>query len=123
MQGGHAEGNLIFSPIPTAFLFNKAFLLNTQKSKHRYYNATEASNKEMQVTSRCGANISFCFLGEGGIQMRMKQSCYSLVSALTLLCAKPGTPQPAGRLEHKSTFFRSWYADFNVLLFKYGVMG
>lgn len=29
--------------MPNTFLFNKVFLLNTQKSKHRNYNATEAS--------------------------------------------------------------------------------
>lgn len=43
VQGGNPEGNFIFSPMPAIFLFNKAFLLNTQKSKHRDYNAMEAS--------------------------------------------------------------------------------
>lgn len=78
VQGRHPKGNLIFSPMPTTFLFNKAFLLNRQKSKQRL-NATEDSEQGMQVISRYGANTSFCFLEEGGIQMRIKQSCYSLV--------------------------------------------
>lgn len=83
MQGGHPEGNLLFSPMPTAFSFNKAFLLNTQESKHRDYNAMEASDKEMHVTSRYGANTSFCLLGQGGIQMRTKQTCYTSVSCIS----------------------------------------
>lgn len=66
--------------------------------------------------------------GERGIQWESSSlvTPVCLVSALTLLCTKPGTPQSAGSsaaLSINPLLSGLWHADFNILLLKYGAMG